>query len=542
MQNTGQRKEVKSGEERWSYLKGRRSGIEKLCEEYASWTLPYVFSPEHTDEKTELQIAKDSIGAKGVNHLSNKIVSTLFPGQRLFFRLHLDAAAEQGIAQIANAAREVNPGADAMLAAARTEVEKQLLGIENQATEYMDFVSYRPQAVNAAKLLIVTGNALMFHPPGKPVQVYSLKDFCIMRDLSGEVVEIMTRESKSFETFHPDVQEQIWADRNSNRRRNRKTSPDSDRDDVVIYSRIVLEDTGKYYLHQWADTVKLDTTGQFWPKATLPWIPLTWNLIRGEDYGRGLVADFAGAFHALNVLSGSLLNIAAIMGDIKFLVNPQSLLDLAALTKSAPGSYHSGVKDDLTTVQVDKMAEAQFIMAMIERYERQISEAFLLFSGITRNAERVTAEEIRAQANELETSNGGIYSRLAASWQVPTSAIVLDQIGFQGLENGVKPQVITGLDSLSRAGELDNLRLFLADLGMLQAIPDDVRLRIRISDLIAVFGINRQVEYQRFVKSEEEVAEEQQAALQQQQQLLAQQQQGEAQTEVAKQVAKDTNG
>lgn len=523
-----------SPKDRWLYLDHKKHSIHSLCEEYARWTLPYVY-PATNSENVELQLSKDSIGAAAVNHLANKVVSVLFPPQRMFFRLSItEQMKQQAMAAIAAAGAPNAEEASAAVARALVQLEEQLATAEKKAQDYMDMVQYRPQAVNAAKLLIVTGNALEYHPEGRPVQVYTLRDYCIVRDLGGEVIEIMTKECKTFETFHPEIQEQI---RHKGLHKVNRNGYE-DKADVTIYTRIKLEEDGRFHVTQSADDVMLDTTGAFFTKAKLPWIPLTWNLIRGEDYGRGLVADFAGAFHAVNVLSGSLLNIAAIMGDIKFLVDPASTADIGELNRAATGTFHSGRPDSIKAIQLDKQADAQFIAQMIERYERQLNQAFLLNSALTRNAERVTAEEIRMQANELETSNGGIYSRLAATWQGQLASILLDQTDFQGTDMGILPKVITGMDSLSRAGELDNLQAFFAYLGMLNTVPEPVLQTIRMPDLLAIIGTNLQVEYKKFTKTTAEMQAEMEQAMAQQQQLQQQETDGQAQVAASKEAVK----
>lgn len=501
---------------RWTHLDGKKNSLKSLCEEYAKWTLPYVFVPTGTNENVELQNAKDSIGAQAVNHLSNKIVSTLFPAQRSFFRLLLDQETRKLIQMATTKASGGNAAkAKEQVAKAMLEVEASLADAEKAADEYMNMVMYRPQAINVAKGLIVTGNALIYHPEKRAPTVYSLRDYCVVRDLTGEFIEIMTKECKAYETFAPEVQAQLNAG-------GRKT-PDGKQygydAPVTIYTMIRLEEDGKFHLYQQADHIELDTKGATWPKNKLPWIPLAWNLVRGEDYGRGQVADYAGAFHAINVLTGSLLNIVAVMGDIKFLVNPASHVDIDALNKGMPGSYHAGKKDDVSVVETNKLQDAQFIYSMIERYEKQISQAFLLMAAMQRNAERVTAEEIRRDAQELETAVGGIYSRLAATWQTPTAYVVLDQSGFDGLDDGIVPRVVTGMDSLSRAGEMDNLRMFFLDLQMLNTVPEPVLAGIDVPGLMKTIGTNRQVDYQQFTKTADQMAADQQAAIEQQKQL-----------------------
>ena len=518
---------------RWKALDGIKRPILNWSYDYADWTLPYIF-PRDNSRNVELQLAKDSIGAQAVNHLANKVVSTLFPPQQLFFRLHVTEDIKQQVQQAMQMAAGLpTEEANAQLAQAMKEVEAQLASVEKQVVDALDMVQYRPQAVNAAKLLIVTGNALEYHPADGPVQVYNLKDYCVLRDLSGQVIEIMTLESKSFQTFSPEVQG-LLRDRQRTgdvKRRSRNLRDYMDTSNVDVYTRIRLEDDGKFHVTQQADGVELDTTGAVYTRDKLPWIVLAWNLVRGEDYGRGLVQDYAGAFHAINTLSGSLLNIAAIMGDIKFLVNPTSLVDVQLLNDSPAGSYHPGRPEDVAAIQTNKNSDAQFIAMIIERYEKQIAQAFLLNSQLTRNAERVTAEEIRLQANELETSNGGIYSRLASSWQLPLAIVMLEQVGFDGLGYGVVPQVITGMDSLSRVSELDNIRMFLADMAMLDQIPEDVRAYIDVLGFAAIVGTARNVDYLKFMKTQAQVQQEQQALMQQQMQL--QQQQANSEMQVA---------
>ncbi len=523
---------------RWDELHNKKTSLLAYAEQYALWTLPYVFPRENQSENVQLPIAQDSIGAQGANHLSNKIVSTLFPAKSLFFRLHIDQEMKDMIAKALNA----DGAADAEeskknLETALLQAEEQLLAAEKRAEDYLDMVQYRPQAINAVKLLIITGNAMVFHPEDDlPVQVYNFRNYHVVRDCSGTPIDMMTRETRAFETFRPEIQEQLKQDAAfKNSRLNQGASRKDYKHDteVTIYTRILLEDDGKYHVTQYADDVRLDTDATY-TADKLRWIPLVWNLIQGEDYGRGLVADFSGAFHAVNVLSSSLLNLAAVMGDVKFFVDPQSLIDVKEVETSPPGSYHVGRAEHIGTAQMQKLQEAQFIQAMIERYERQIAQGFMLTQQLTRQAERVTAEEIRRDVDELETSNSGIYSRLAATWQLQTAVIALHDTGFTEIGDGIEPRVITGMDSLSRAGEAYNMRLFLSDLGLLNAVPEDVRAGIKKPQFIKQISQYHQVPYESFVMTQAEMQAQAEAEFRQQQALQAQQQAGNVQAEAAK--------
>lgn len=516
--------------QRWTKMTGVRDKVQGRNEQYAGWTLPYVYPRNHSDS-TEMQISSDSIGAQAVNNLANKVVSVLFPPQHMFFRLTIDEVLRRRTEEALAAGGANVELAKAEVAKALTQIEQQLVSVEKQAQDYMDMVAYRPKAVEAAKLLIITGNAMLYHPPEKPVQVFSMRDYCISRDLSDTVIELMTCEVKAFETFDDATQDKL--------RTSKANRTDKDNAEIKLYTHVVLENDGKYHVYQAVEDVNLDTEGAVFTRDKLPWIPLVWNLVRGQDYGRGLVEEYAGAFHAINTISGSLLNIAAIAGDIKFLVNPASLIDVPAMNASPSGSYHAGREGDVSAVNHNLSQNFQYLAEMISRYERQISAAFLLNSNLTRNAERVTAEEVRMQANELELSNGGIYSRLASIWQYPTARIVLDQIDFKGLGMGVTPKIITGMDSLSRVNEMENIHMWIADLTALQNVPDDLRARIRISDYAKMSANNRQVDGDKLVKSEQEFQGEQQALMEQQMAMQQQQNNGAAQAAAATQAMKE---
>lgn len=500
-------------EHRFTQLDNKRASILRYCEDYAKWTLPYVFPPAGASSSNiEMQLSKDSIGAKAVNNLANKIVMTLFPGQRLFFRLRMDSEGRKSIAGAKAQAQQAGQDAQEMLKAAMNAVEEQLLEVEQDALEQLDQITFTPVAVEVAKHLVITGNCLLTFPEDGGTQYFSVKDYVVVRDVSGNVIEIITKECKAFETFKPEVQKLL---KEAKPIGGKSAKSYEDNTDVTVYTQVRMDDSGKFKGRQQADHVDLTKSKDIsWPKETLPYIPLTWNLVRGEDYGRGLVADYAGAFHAVEVLTESLLNLATVMGDIKFLVDPASRADVESLNTSPPGSYHQGKEGDVSILTVANVSGAQFVSTMLERYERQISEAFLLNSSRVRDAERVTAEEIRMVANELEVSHGGIYSRLASTWQKPMASILLDAIGFSATVGGVQPQVVTGMDSLSRAGEIENVKLFLADLTILNTVPEDMRARIDLPEFAAVIGTNRQVDYKKFIKSEERFRAEQQQAQQ----------------------------
>ena len=487
---------------RWGQMDQAKANLKWRSETYAGWTLPYVFPPENTKDD-ELQQAFDSLGARATNNLSNKIAMILFNPYGAFFRLTLTQEIESELELLPEEER----------AKAKLMAETAFAKAEKGSMKELERMAYRTAAVMACKQLIITGNSLIYHPDKGSAQTYSLRNYCVARDCEGVPVEIIMRDKKAFETFSPEVQEQIMISMGG------PMYIRGQHQDITIYTYVSLEPDGKYHVVQSTEHVLLKGTA-IYPRKLLPWTPLTWNLVRGEDYGRGLVEDYAGAFHALEILNESLVTGAAIAADIKILLDPASGLDPEDLNRSPNGSYHVGREGDITYPQLGKQQDFQLAQAIIDRLERSISQAFMLMT--TRDAERVTTVEIKRDAQELETSLGGIYSRLAEEWQGPCARLILDRTDFNiGTERAVEPMIITGLDGLARIGDLDNIQLFIQDLSLWEKVPEEARAWIKWADFMRVCGNARGVDYTQFIMTETEKKAADAYVLQQQQAMIA---------------------
>lgn len=512
-----------SADKRFAEMNLLRTDVLSKVREYSRLTLPYICPEESLSTSEHLQNTSDSIGAAAVNHLSNKLVTALFPATQPFFRLRVSS---DDLMRLKAAADKGDPVATGVL----KELDKALTETERDMLDELSFNKFRTEATTALKHLIITGNACMYIPSGagNDVQVYGMTSYVVCRDLSGKPVEAITVDKKAFATFAPKVQEAL-----KSKSAKLKAEKDLEKKSISLYNWIKINKDGKYEVEQWAEDVKLDTKATY-AFDDLPWLFLTWNLIRGEDYGRTYVEDYHAAFHTLDVLSGSMVELVGIASDIKWLVNPESSLDVVELNNSARGSYHVGKEGDLTAAQLNKNSDFQVVMSYYQDVVKQIARAFLMNSMLTRDAERVTATEIRDNILELETALGGQYSRFSEDWQMKLARLLIKRTKSFPKTFDINPQIITGLDSLSRSGELDNLRMFVSDLQMFQALPDPLLQVLDWVGVVQYIGVRRGIDYEKLVKTPDQVAAEQAA----QQQQLAQQQALATNGAIAEQAAK----
>ncbi len=495
---------MEAASRRWAALQAHRSTSEEKWREYSGYTLPYILPPRDGEARDlEEQAPQDSLGAAAVNQLSNRVADTLFPvsAQTGFFKLDLTATAER------NVHRVLGQNAQQML----QKIGEAAAGAERDAMQRLSEISHRSSAVTALKLLIVTGNALVVHPDAdkRSTAVYSPMSYVLDRDLTGELTELILRVETEFRALPQDVQDAL-------KRLPKVYKPTTK---VQLYTRFTREGE-KFVGEQWADDHKTDWNNTY-PESAFPYMVLTWNLRTGDRWGRGLVEEFASTFHSLDILKAAVVQVAAIAADIKFLVSPESVLDPADLQRSRSGSYHMGSATDISTTNVNtKLPDMMFVNSVIDGMEEQIRSAFMMNMQV-RNAERVTATELRMQAQELERSLGGIYSHFSVEWQLPLANLVLRDVGYAPDEN-MRPLVLTGLATLSRTMDVERMALVMQDLGMLQAIPPELRDWFDPLRIVRMLAEGRGIDATKFMLSEEEYTQMQQ---QRQQQAIQQQEQ-----------------
>lgn len=478
--------------QRWTKEDGLRGDMLERCEKYARWTLPHVF-PDTTEGDKEQQNSMNGIGAESVNFISNKIVTTLFSPHSPYFRLLIDdAVMEEAIASKALTKEDFET--------AFAKAEKDT--VREQETSK----GLRSSGTAIAKLLVITGNTLInYNTKGKPIKAFSLRDYVVKRDGDGKPYKMITRENKDFGTLPKKVVESLPEDYRKTMSEKVKNGEDADTELFTEIRRIVDENgvmTERWEVQQAVDDNDLEPSGNY-TKEKLPWIPLVWHLNRGENYGRGLVEDYAGDFHALTTLSIALVKGLAVLADIKFLVAPGALTDVKEYNESETGSFHVGREGDITSPQLSRGTDLGIINEAIDKYERRISRAFLNGSSNRRQAERVTAEELRMDARDLETSQGGLYSRMVVDWQTPYARLGLADIDMDIVESHVDIQIVAGMDTLSRSGDMDNFRWMLDDLAATQNIPDDIRAAFDPMAVLAFTAANRGVDQTKFSKTRE---------------------------------------
>lgn len=491
----------------WEEMDGQKGDLLERCEQYARWTLPSVFPESNNATGTPEESPKGNvaIGARLVNHLSHRIVDTMFPNDKPFFAITLTPEATFELEKDGQTAEE------------KELLQKGMANAENAAMRKLNLTAYRPIAIQAVTLQIVTGNALIYRMPDGSRVTYSVRDYCAEREIGGKLRKVILRDSKLFGALDEELQMEL--------RTHPKASKYEHDTPVQLYTLYWFEN-GKWQMRQSVDDVEIEDARTSYSEEDFPCLVLVWNLGRGDNYGRGLVEDYSVSFHNVDVMTEALIDMIGVAADIKFLVNDTTSFDVDAWNRAKRGEYVPGKEGDITVPSFEFGVQVQVIVDAISKLERELAQAFLLSSAGVRDAERVTAEEIRFFAREIESAFGGLYSRLALDWQRREAEYQLGQIDFSKYLDGIEAfetAVTTGLESLSREGKLDNLRLSVGDLQMLDAVPEDLRAAINPLKFLSYIFTNRGVDATGFLYTQEEMTQNQQAQQAQQEALMEKQ-------------------
>ena len=495
---------------RYDYLSGERTQFLDEAEQAAELTLPYlILKDQYTKGMRHLPTPWQSVGAKGAVTLAAKLMQSMLPVQTSFFKLQVD---ESQLGQ------EFGPQV-------KSELDLSFAKIERTILEAIAASNDRVVVHEALLHLVVAGNALIFM--GKDgLKVYPLNRYVIERDGNGNVIEIVTKETIAKKLIIDQLPEDVLKEYDTV-----VDSSDDKADECDIYTHIT-RDNNRYVWHQEVHGKILPKSYGKAPVDITPWIPLRFNTVDGEDYGRGRVGQFIGDLKSLEALSQALVEGSAAAAKVVFTVSPSSTTKPSTLANAGNGAIVQGRPDDIGVVQVGKSADFGTAFQMMQQLEKRLNEAFLVMQ--VRQSERTTAEEVRLTQMELEQQLGGLFSLLTTEFLLPYLNRILNQFQKTGKiprlpKDIVKPTIVAGVNALGRGQDRESLGQFLTVISQTMG-PEAVQQFINPEEVIKRLAASQGIDVLNLVKSMQEIQSKEQQA----QQMAMQQQQGEQQIAMMK--------
>jgi hypothetical protein len=345
--------------------------------------------------------------------------------------------------------------------------------------------------------------------------MYPLSRYVVKRTPGGHVYQMITLDITSWGSLEPELKALVVAGGVGDK----KTD-----DPVNVYTGIVLEGS-KWRVSQEIEGVYIPGTEASYPVDACPYIPLRYSSVEGEDYGRGMIEELYGDLNTVDALQQAIAEGSAIAALVKFLVDPNGTTEVDDLVDTPNGGFCSGRLRDVEALQVQKFGDLRVAREYAQELKADLQSAFLMHQSIQRNAERVTAEEIRFMAQELEDALGGIYSLLAQEMQLPLVRSTIRRLTkskvLPPLPKEVKPEIITGLEALGRNQEHQRLRMFVADTAQTFGAEAVVEY-VSVDEYMKRSGAAMNIQTTGLVRSDDEVQQRRQARLEAEAQAQAQ--------------------
>lgn len=508
-------KKYRSLAEEYQDLKQDRQPYLDKAKEAAKYTIPSLIADKDTQKQTRrnvkiIETPNQSVGADGVNNLSAKITTTMLPPNQTFFKFSMD--------KITIANQATVEGADK--SKFEQDVNKGLSIIEAALLDYQEQSGDRVCVGEAIKHQLVAGNVFLVHDPKEGLRYYPLDRFVVKRDYCGNVIKAITEETVGFYALPKKIQEEVLIKvLEKKAKKNDKSDLRLEDEELTLYTGFKRDDK-HWIVTQEVEGVKLETDGKY-PAEICPFMALRYTAINGESYGRGLIEEYIGDISYLDTLSLAIKQASLAGSKLVMLVNPNGLTKIKHLSEAKNGGFALGRIEDVQPLQANKYYDLQVAQAEADKIERRLNRIFVMKAAIQRQAERVTAEEIRVMAQDLEEALGNYYSIMCKEFQKAYVKITFHHMKKEKgkalpdliRDKSIKLTVTTGLEALGRSSDLNKLVTFWDLMG--KVAPLAAQLGGKVEPIANTIAASLNLDIDGFFYSEEERAEQAKQAQQQ---------------------------
>jgi len=224
-----------------------------------------------------------------------------------------------------------------------------------------------------------------------------------------------------------------------------------------------------------------------------------------------------GDLIALEALSRSITEAALAAAKLLILVKPGASIRAQTIATSPNGAVKQGNIDDVGVLQMNKALDLSVAQQRAMQIEQRLMRVFLMANQ--RDAERVTAQEVRSTIQEIEDALGGVYSSLAENVQKPIIHYILSQItdrpDVPKLPKGIEPIIATGLEAISRGHEANRL-LTMGQISQQLLGPQEAAQYFNPRAILTRVATSLNLDSDAIIKSEEQIQQELEMAQQQQ--------------------------
>lgn len=484
--------------------KTKRAQYEKIWDVSSEYTIREMYLPDTLREtlfnSPEDMVEGDNIGSEGLSNLISVVQRTAFQPNKPFF----ETAPKKGSELAAL------PPAKRVAICAETALNGSLALYKHGLSEALYYI--------LGRFLCVGTVAWKLPTPGtdEMIEVYELNDIVVKRGYNGKLAHLIIQDKTTLNLLPEEIRQQV-ADKYK----------DAKEREVSLYTMLEANEYGKYEVRQAVDEHELDVAHNFTPGIDSPYQVSSLFTPRGRNYGVGAVYRYLKWLHAANVYRDANTDVAAVGSLLNWGVTPNAAVNPDEFEQRSQGQAFSLREGDVFPIVPKIGQQYQLTANSYAEVAQTLQRAFMVFSAVQRNAERVTAEEIKTVIRALEESHSGVYAQVGSQIQRPLAHAALRMVDNPELKPWVSQmdiQLVSVHESMGRAAQNSNLLTSLNQISVLNSIPPEISAGLKKQAIIAAIFANNNAKVDDYVMTEEEVAQAQAQQSQQTQPAVQQQQ------------------
>ena len=459
------------------YSKGQsdRTQYEDRAELIAKLTVPYLIRSDSDTGTTQMADSNEqSYGGQLVNTLKAKMGMALLPPSTSSFRLVPDS---EELEALTGGNDNNRAKTHALISTSTTKINAEI-EVQQIRNSLFDLISQ----------LIVVGSVIVEKKKDKGIINHTIQSYVVDLDNQGNPTKMCIVEKLKV------LPEGI--------------TPVEIKDEYELFTMAKLgEDNKGWIVTQEIEQEIVGTEQKYKDYDALPFRYIGWIWMKGDSYHRPYAEDYYKDLEQLDKIAKLLTDGSLIAAKTLIFVNQRGgRTRKDDVAESANGDVIDGSADDVSAMKTEKNFDFQMPAEREQKIQKRLASAFLMNESVTRDAERVTAQEIQFMAQELETSSlSGIYSKLSLQWSKWIVGQIMGEIKISF--DSISVEVITGLDALGRSQQQQSLDGFLERLNAL-----GLGRYVNNSEVVARYAAFAGIDITGLIKTPDEVKTEEDAA------------------------------
>lgn len=476
-------------EELYDHLTKHRNQVYYNAIDLAAITIPSVMPPIGYRTGMNIDESNQSANAQCVNSLASKLTFMALPPDRPVLKFEpIEHKLGPAIAQ--------NP-------ALWTTIQIGLNALEQEHRTRFETTNMRAAYVGFIKQLLIAGNSLWEHLKLDYPVYHGMQHYVVKRNNQGEQLLVILKRCIPLMDLDEDIRDIV---REKSPEKFPKDARNEYEESVDIYA-VCKRCTGADGTHCWEYWEEYE--GELIPDTEYesdyetPPLYAAWMIpVYGQNWGRSYCEEYRGDLLKVDSLEKADSDGAAMASLILLFLKAGSRTSQKQIKKAQNMSLMTGEATDLSAFKLDKMEDFKFVGESLTRILQRLGRAFLMVSSVQRQAERVTAEEWKEMAQEIDQSTGGMYSELSQSVQrhVIRRAVALhneEDKSLPKLPAGIfRVGVITGIEAMGRTVEGQNLMRAVQGVaqleggaGMAYINPQEFVRRVMVAENVKQDGL-----------------------------------------------------